>query len=186
MIAAVGARSGAQPAAGAPSCLQRFLIAGCLALLLGILGAFARLWQTGGMAANKTDFVPYYSVARMVMAGHGRLMYALKPLGSLETTLVRPLHVKDGVMPYLYPPHFAFLLAPLARLPLNLAFAAWLLINLCLLAASLRLLQRSSGVTGWDALVLWLAGCSFFPVLLALAQGQTSILLLALLTVALV
>ncbi len=47
------------------------------------------------------------------------------------------------------------------------------------MAASLHALERYADLRGADRGLFWLASFSFFPVLVALSQGQTSIVLLA-------
>ncbi len=153
-----------------------------LALLMGLVISYAMLLHSGAAGPKKTDFVPYFSAAHLVGAGHGGAIYSFHQLGRFESSLVRPLRVKDGVMPYLYPPYFALVLAPLAALPYTAAFLLWVLVNVLLLGGSMALLQRYAGLRGSSAALFWAASLSFLPVLVGLAQGQTSILLLALFT----
>jgi Glycosyltransferase family 87 len=153
-----------------------------LAFLIGLVASYAMLLHSGAAGPKKTDFVPYFSAAHLVGSGQGGSIYSFHQLGQFESTLVRPLRVKDGVMPYLYPPYFALVLAPLAALPYTTAFLIWMLVNVLLLGLSLAALQRYAGLHGGSAALFWAASLSFLPVLVGLAQGQTSVVLLALFT----
>jgi hypothetical protein len=162
--------------------LQRAGIALCLALLIGLVASYIMLLHSGGAGPKKTDFVPYFSAAHLVETGQGDAIYSFHQLGQFEASLVRPLRVKDGVMPYLYPPYFALLLAPLASLPYTVAYLLWTILNVALLGLSILALQRYAGLRGAAALFFWAGALSFLPVLVGLAQGQTSIVLLAVFT----
>jgi Glycosyltransferase family 87 len=161
---------------------QRAALGLALALLIGLVISYAMLLHSGAAGPKKTDFVPYFSAAHLVGAGQGGAIYSFHRLGEFEAALVRPLRVKDGVMPYLYPPYFALVLAPLAALPYTAAFLLWVVINILLLGGSMAALQRYAGLRGSSAALFWAASLSFLPVLVGLAQGQTSVLLLALFT----
>lgn len=156
------------------------VVAICLAVALGMATSYVLLVHSGAAGPKQTDFVPYYAAAKLVLEGHVNVLYSLPTIGHVEATLVYPLQVSHGGMPYLYPPYFALLLSPVAALPYSIAFLLWLSINVTLLVLSIHLLQQYLGLTGAAAAVLWSAAVTFFPVLVALAQGQTSILLLAL------
>jgi hypothetical protein len=161
---------------------RRCALGFCLALLIGLLVSYASLLRQGNAGMKQTDFVPYYSASHLLLQGHGGQIYDFHTLGRLEASLVYPLQVKSGVMPYLYPPFFALALAPLATLPYSASYVLWLLVNLALLALVLLGLQRYACLAGSNALLLWLAALSFLPLFVALAQGQTSAFLLAILS----
>ena len=74
--------------------------------------------------------------------------------------------VAQGQSPYgliVYPPHFALMLGPLGLLPYHVAATLWQLINLSLLAITLRISEQLVGLNpGWRrrtivylALLLW-------------------------------
>jgi hypothetical protein len=165
-----------------PGLARRTAIALCIALLLGMVISYVVLLRGGDAGPKQTDFVPYYSAARLLVLGHGGQIYHLPALGRFEAALVHPLRIPDGVMPFLYPPYTALLFAPLGAIPYVPAFLGWLAINVLLLLATIGLLVRYSRLRGADALLLGAASISFLPALVAISQGQVSILLLFLLT----
>ncbi len=89
----------------------------CAALLLGMLSSYVLLLVHGEAGPRQTDFMPYFSAGSLVLQGHGASVYDLAALGRFERALVHPLHVRDGVMPYLYPPtwHCSSRRSPLCR-----------------------------------------------------------------------
>ncbi|HLJ69135.1 MAG TPA: glycosyltransferase family 87 protein [Chloroflexota bacterium] len=154
----------------------------CLAVLVAMVLSYASLVSSGDAGPRKSDFVPYYGAASLVFAGHGGQLYNFSVVGSAERAAVRPFHIPHGVMPYLYPPFFAVALAPLAGLPLPVAFLLWFVLNCAVLAGTLLALRRVIRIDRHSSALYWAAAISFFPVLLGLAQGQVSILLLGVIT----
>jgi hypothetical protein len=154
-------------------------VAGCAALLIGLVSVYVGLLATGAVGPKQTDFLPTYTASQLVAEGHGGDIYNLGAVGRAERTHVRPLTVRDGVMPYLYPPALAALTAPLAGLPYDAAFLLWLGLNLSLFLLAGLLIQRYLGLDRSGGVVMWMSMLSFLPVLVALAQGQVSLLLLA-------
>lgn len=111
------------------------------------------------------------------------------------TTCARNIGCRDssrtltrrGPLPYIHPPFEALAFLPLSLLPYTPAFVVWNVFNLmALLAVALLLrphLNFLNAVPVWELLLGFLA---FFPTFLNLLQGQDSILLLLLLTLAFV
>jgi hypothetical protein len=149
--------------------------------LLGLVLSYAALLANGSAGPKQTDFVPYYTAATLVLHGDGAQLYDQLKLGHVESNLVRPLHVRDGVMPWLYPAFFAVAIAPLALLPYDAAFAGWVVLNCLLLLAVVAALSRFARFKGSSVTLWWVSALSFLPVLMAIAQGQASIVILALL-----
>jgi hypothetical protein len=162
----------------ARNALRRAAIGLGLACLLTFVVIYAALISGGSAGPKQTDFVPYYAAGTLVVRGDTAHLYDRATLGRDERALVRPLHIPDGVMPWLYPTYFAVAIAPLALLPYSAAFLTWLLINGLLLVLVMVALGRRFGFSGSARLLWWVGGISFLPVLVCLGQGQTSILIL--------
>ena len=161
---------------------RRAATALCVALTLALIGSYIAMLGQDDAGSKHTDFVSYYSGSNLVLHGHADRLYDFNALGEFERQLVHPLVVRNGVLPYVYPPFLAVALTPLAALPFQVAYLVWLAINCLLLVLCLAALQRLARLSGGEALLFWAAGLSFLPVFIALAQGQTSILLAATLT----
>lgn len=157
-----------------------------VAIACGLLAAYVAVRLRGIMSANfirSFDFMTYYSSFRLVLDGHAGQVYDLHTLGHAEASVIGAAY---SVIPYLYPPYFALIFAPLAVLPFGLSFLFWLVFNCVLLSLSLYFLQTYAHLSGRAATAFRVAAISFLPVFLTLILGQSSILLLACLTVALV
>lgn len=139
------------------------------------------LWQArqsipGGLA----DFSIFYTAGGIVRAGNGSRLYDDFLQESVQRSF-SPLAVekRGGILPYNHLPFEALLYAPLAHFSYLTAYAIWLGVNLVFLSSIPFLLRRRLQVLGRVPLYLWLLAClAFFPIFIALIQGQDSILLL--------
>jgi alpha-1,2-mannosyltransferase len=161
---------------------RRIAIALCLALLLALVYSYVSLYIHGDVSAKQTDFLSYYGGAHFVWYGHPSNMYDFNALGAYEKHVAAPDRLRDSVLPYLYPPFVALIFAPLAALKIAAAFLIWVGISFILLAGSLYAISRQSGLSRDASIFYWVVGISLLPAFVGLAQGQTSLLLLALMT----
>lgn len=152
------------------------LLAACAITLAW--GAFLVL-ETRAATTKGTDYFYYYCVSHLVAIGHGHDIYSLAVLGHVERALASPVRVPHGVIPNVYPPFFALALTPLAALPYALGYCVWLVINCLCLAWSLWKLEGLLQLTGRRRVATRAAALLFLPVIVALLNGQVSIILLA-------
>jgi Glycosyltransferase family 87 len=136
-----------------------------------------RLVQSGG-----ADFRLFYTGACMVRTGHSNELYSYTALKHFEDLLVS---VHPLPLPFNHPPYEALLLVPFTYLRFQLAFLAWLGVNLVLLALCVWFLkpdlERLKPLWRWLPVAMFIG---FIPFSVALMQGQDSILLLFLLSLA--
>lgn len=109
-------------------CLFRLLVALNLAIGLSYLILLV-------MAARedylwRADFSAYYTGAKIVWDGQADQLYDFNLQAEVQLRILGANAFQGGLLPYITPPHFAFLLAPLASLPLSSAYWIWLSINL--------------------------------------------------------
>ncbi len=130
------------------------------------------------------DFRQLYVAGYMVRTGHRTQLYDYAAQTYFQNTLVSN---DERALPFIRPAYQALMFVPFSLLPYRTAYLGFLLLNLLLLALAFLMLQpRLRGLSRvWPGLppALFLG---FYPVALALMQGQDSILLLALLAAALV
>ena len=130
------------------------------------------------------DFRQLYVAGYMVRTGHRTQLYDYAAQAYFQNTLVSN---DERALPFIRPAYQALMFVPFSLLPYRTAYLGFLLLNVLLLALAFLILQpRLRGLSRvWPGLppALFLG---FFPVALALMQGQDSILLLALLAAALV
>lgn len=134
-----------------------------LAAIAGIVGP-----QMAG-PAHGTDFLNLYAGASLAL--HDPLhVYDLDAQLAAQRGLTG---WQSPIVPFFLPPYALPLIAWLALLPYGVAYALWLLIGIgALLGAAVLLAPRWGG--RWCPLV-WLGVVALYlPVLLGLAQGQTS------------
>lgn len=120
------------------------------------------------------DFAAFYTAAKLVTDN---------PATLYDLTAQRSVQQPLALLPYFYPPFFAFALAPLAWLSYSGAFVALTLLNLALLALSLMLLMKRLNLSRQQSTWLILAAACNYGVYYALLVGQTSFISLAILTV---
>jgi hypothetical protein len=90
------------------------------------------------------DLLPSYAAGTLVRKGTPGLMYECSAVQAVEsrTILDADLEMDARYGPWLNPPFFAWVFAPLSALPYRTAAAVFLCVNMLLLAGSLVLLTR--------------------------------------------
>ena len=132
-----------------PHALRKSLWLGGLGvgLFLSILVAHegaVRLSDSSSRLTLGEDFVPAYAAGTLVRQGRWAELYSIDPIAHIERQVVRDADLEPLPVygPFLNPPFFAALYAPLSALPYRHAALLWLGVNLFLLGASIVLLCR--------------------------------------------
>jgi len=138
-----------------------------LAALVAIV-AFKTFWfaRWGGWSDRElADFDAFHIVAQRVWRGDLDQVYHFAALLKMQ---LEAAGGSTGFMPWTYPPQYALLLAPLALLPVGLAY---LLFTAATLALYLAVLRRIAGVNFAHVLVI------LFPALaITIGSGQNGFL----------
>jgi hypothetical protein len=132
------------------------------------------------------DFTIFYTAGRIVGTGDGHRLYDLSYQSLVQQELLQSygLSMRGGLLPYNYPPFFALPFVPLARLSLPESFLFWYGISLGLVILATLLLLRDLDLSWrWQLLLVVLAVIAFLPVSRGFAKGQSSGLMLFLLTI---
>jgi Glycosyltransferase family 87 len=95
------------------------------------------------------DFHTYLAAARVGMADGWAHIYDQAAVAAEQHRLAP----SQPVQPYLSPPIVAFLVAPLAALPVDVAYVVWAALTLAILAAALTLCATSAGIGRWVAVI---------------------------------
>lgn len=149
---------------------------GTLALLATvILLLSAVLWSAHLAGVERTDFSLTYVGASIVHSGQGHRLYD----SDLQKQTRDSLFLHASPLFFEHPPFEASLLSPLAKFPFRSAYEIWGLLNAAVLLSLIVFLRHhlSSPRDVLGYVCLWLL---FAPLAVALYQGQSSILLLAL------
>lgn len=141
---------------------------------LGASAAWLLLSHDGIDPAGRplgTDFLAFWSAARLALAGTPAAAWDLARIGAVERGAFT---VDPGLSSFLYPPPFLLVCLPFGTLPYPAALAAWLLLTgaAWLLALRCWLPERRGE---------WLTAAAFPAVLVNLGHGQNGFLTAALL-----
>ena len=159
-------------------------------LLLGILPLLVAVQLLGWLSffpsalRGHADFRQLYAAGYMVRTGHASELYDARAQQQFQNALVGN---DERALPFIRPAYQALLFVPFSLLPYRSAYLAFLAVNLLLLALAFWLIRpRMKNLARiWQGLPVFVF-LVFYPIALALMQGQDSILLLVLLAAALV
>jgi len=177
------------PASSAPGVLAKRLLAGaiCFAgIIAGIICIDVR--EAARHPDHKLSFghdlLPSYVAGTFVREGHPRDMYDIDAVHRQEAVVIHTadLSIDTQGGPWLNPPFFAWLFAPLSALSYRQASAVFLALNLSLLAASSFLLARQLPVRDWRLALVPLILCTSMPFWQALGHQQNTFISLFLLS----
>ena len=120
-----------------------------------------------------------YTAGKSILQGHGRQLYDLETQFTIQREFASEVKHRENPLPFNHPPFEALLFAPLARLPYVTAYIVWAVFNISLILGFWYLLRpRLPALHAFLPALPLLAMFAFFPVAMALMQGQDSILLL--------
>jgi hypothetical protein len=149
-------------------------------LTIGLFGAAvllfgAVLWSADGPSVEKTDFTLSYVGAKIVHDGMGSRLYDINFQKQVRDAIFR----HPNPLLFEHPPFEAALLSPLAAVPFRWAYMLWGFINATICLAVMLMMRRylPSPIEDLGYVTLWLV---FAPLGVALYQGQSSLILLAL------
>jgi hypothetical protein len=149
-------------------------------------------WDILKSPIRGSDLSSYYTAGRLVREGKAASLYAVAPgdsiLGDATSGPYREAGDAAGVTRqhyYIYPPLFALLFIPLGYLSFPAALDLWLGIDLLLLGLFMALYVEVRGdemTLGEVAFMIGISCFEFLPLIWAMAVGQTSLIVLVLLT----
>ncbi len=131
------------------------------------------------IATGYPDFTIFYTAGKCILQGRGRQLYDLETQFAIQREFAPEVKHRENPLPFNHLPFEALLFAPLARLPYVAAYLVWAAFNLALILAFCKLLRPwLPSLHGFLPALPLLSMFAFFPVIMALLQGQDSILLL--------
>lgn len=139
---------------------------------------FWRSWS--GIRIGLPDFTIFYTAGQILHQGRGADLYHDELQAEVQHSFSsKGVEKRGSLLPYNHPPFEAALFVPLARVSYLTAYFLWLAVNVVLLLSIPYVLRPHFAVLGKEPFALWLLACfAFFPIFLALMQGQDSILIL--------
>jgi arabinofuranan 3-O-arabinosyltransferase len=115
-----------------------------LALVLGYLFSFLRLFLTGNWLVDKSghpeaiDFAWIWTAGKLVVAGQAARAFDYRFFSAAQMPIAGPPRADFDYFHWIYPPSLFFYLAPLGLLPYYPAFIAWTASTLALYVAAIR------------------------------------------------
>jgi Glycosyltransferase family 87 len=132
------------------------------------------------------DFTSFYTAGKIVQRGNAGKLYDPPTLWRVQQEFASKVKTRRGPLPYVRPPFEALLFVPFSWLRYGTAWQVWsgLKIALLVLIAFVAPVSSELGASRGFRLGRLLLCGAFFPLGLDLVQGQDSILLLLLFTLA--
>jgi hypothetical protein len=160
------------------------LLLGLSPILIGIQLLGCITFFPAALLHGHADFRQLYAAGYMVRTGHAGELYDIRAQQQFQDVLVGN---DERALPFIRPAYQALLFVPFSVLPYRTAYLAFLGVNLLLLAIAFWILRSKMQNLAriWRGLPVIIV-LVFYPIALALMQGQDSILLLLLLAAALV
>lgn len=160
---------------------QRFLLFFLAGMFL--IHALVFWGLRGRLREGYPDFTIFYAAGRIVRQGMASQLYDSALQFRTQQEFASRVEIRQAALPYNHPPFEVLLFVPFAGLPYFAAYLLWDLLNLLILTALAFLLRPHLPIMQRAPGVFWLfVSLAFFPVFIALLQGQDSLLLLLLLT----
>jgi hypothetical protein len=156
-----------------------------LAMTIGHVVMFISLVPS--LRSGYQDFTIFYTAGRLLHNGPASKLYDLGAQYQLQREFAPHVYIRRGPLPYNHPPFEALLFLPFGYLEFWPAYLLWTALNLGMLAISLALLRREFEQIRWlSPATVVLAATGFFPIAIAMIQGQDAVLLLLICVLALV
>ena len=126
------------------------------------------------------DFFSFHSAARLFLARGGEHVYELAAQKEFQDQVTS--HWSGGpfiLLPYIHPPYYTALIAPLGYLDFHTAYIVWALINVVLAVVVVAVLVRANDLRGLQVVVAVAIAAGFLPLFVTLLQGQSDLVMLA-------
>ena len=126
------------------------------------------------------DFAIFYTAGMIVRSGAGTHLYDSRLQFEIQRQFAPLVDIRQGPLPFNHLPFEAVIFLPFAFLSYLRAYLVWICINLLILVLVIALMRASLPRLFEEyPWYLWIFGClGFFPIFIALIQGQDVILLL--------
>jgi hypothetical protein len=159
--------------------LSRLKFAVVLWILAALLTHAFLLWSTRDLIGKGyPDFTIYYTAGTIVRRGLGQQLYDSTRQFAVQTEFASEVKTRGGPLPFNHPPFEALLFVPLSCISYRAAYWLWWLTNVAILTILPVSLRRHIPLLSTMPAPIWtFASFAFFPIFLALLQGQDTILL---------
>lgn len=126
------------------------------------------------------DFFSFYAAARLYLARGGAAVYSLDAQQQFQDQVTATWGPGPyTLLPYIHPPYYTVLIAPLGLMDLKGAYLLWAAVNLLLVAVAALALTRANRLQGAGAFLAVAVLAGFLPLFVTLLQGQSDLVMLA-------
>ena len=135
-------------------------------------------WRLIAGSLKGPDFLSFYAEARLFLARGGGAIYDFGVQKAFQEEVTRQWPGQFALLPYIHPPYYTFLIAPLGYFDYRTAYYLWTAIGLFLaLVVTALLVAVSDGSTFYRvAIAALIAG--YLPLFVTLLQGQSDLVAL--------
>jgi hypothetical protein len=146
----------------------------------GVVAAYRvfGLLQVAGSDLRGPDFFSFYAAARLLVAWGGTHLYEAPAQQHFQSQVTAAWPGHFILLPYLHPPYYTLLIAPLALLTFRQAYIAMAALNAMLLVVTTVVAGRAEGLGRRGTVILGLLTAAFLPVFVVLVQGQSDLVIL--------
>jgi hypothetical protein len=150
-----------------------------------LAGSTALSWvRFAGGNLQGADFFSFYAAARLLLQSGGLHLYDAGLQLHYQGQVTSMWPGKFTLLPYIHPPFFTLLIAPLGTLDFHSAYLVLAAVNAILLGGAITALSRANRWDRTSTLVATLVTVAFFPVWVVFFQGQSDFLVLLALSLA--
>lgn len=147
-------------------------------MLIGLLIAFLGVLLTGSGPQTFTgrlggDYPEYYGIGRLIVEGDWSRLYSEDQQREFQRDV---LLTDEQVIFFHYPPHAAFVYAPLSQLPFRVSYALYVLILTAALAGACVLFARIFPDKFKDPFWLFFVAFTIHPILRSVMGAQNTVL----------
>jgi hypothetical protein len=147
----------------------------CVSVYLLFVHAWIWVLTTPLALSGRADFRQFYATGAMIRAGEAKRLYDYATQKEFQDRLVSP---EPTALPFVSPAYHALFFVPLSLLSYRDAYSGFLAVNVITLGVTFALLRtwmkNLRVIYPWLPPVMFL---TFMPIIMALIQGQDSILL---------
>jgi hypothetical protein len=125
------------------------------------------------------DFYSFYAAARLYLARGGAQLYDPAAQLEFQQQVTSQWSGQFLLLPYVHPPYYTLVIAPLGLLPFRTAYIVWAAVNLVLAAAAIAILIRANDhLRGPGAVIAACLAAGFFPLFMTVLQGQSDLVVM--------
>jgi len=140
--------------------------------------------QFAGGSLQGADFVSFYAAVKLYLQSGASHLYDADLQFHYQNQVTRMWPGHFTLLPYIHPPFYTILIAPLGTLDFHTAYLVLAVCNLLLVGASIVALSQANRWNRASTMLAAIVTMAFFPVWVVVFQGQSDFLILFALSLA--